>query len=236
VSIDGGLVHARVDAATNDGLRIVVLEQNEVARRGLQEMFLALCAVPGAPHVATVRSVSSFVPDDAVHLGHPSVLIVPSDIGSAAAALVCEALRPQRVLVVIRNAEPGQLAAAIRLNAHGFLMEPTLTLDVLARALHQILGGEVPMPAALARRVLEDASRDRGGSDRFPMLTPRESEVLGLLVDGLSNKQIANALRISDHGAKRHVANVLMKLNCPNRTLAVARAIHEGLIARPVTV
>ena len=56
-------------------------------------------------------------------------------------------------------------------------------------------------------------------------------QALVLLAKGMSNKQIARRLNISEHGAKRHVANVLAKLNCPNRTLAVALALRHGLVS-----
>ncbi|MCY0931861.1 helix-turn-helix transcriptional regulator [Streptomyces sp. H27-H1] len=59
-----------------------------------------------------------------------------------------------------------------------------------------------------------------GHRDRNATLTPRERETPHLLVEGLSNKLIARRLRISEHGAKRLVANVLAKMNCPNRTQA----------------
>ena len=65
-------------------------------------------------------------------------------------------------------------------------------------------------------------------------MTPRESETLNLLSKGLSNKQIARSLHISQHGAKRHVANVIAKLNCPNRTLAVALAFGVPSIAADI--
>jgi DNA-binding CsgD family transcriptional regulator len=60
-------------------------------------------------------------------------------------------------------------------------------------------------------------------------LTPREQQVLVLMVEGLSNKQIGRRLDISFHGAKRLVASILAKLDSPTRTVAVARALREGL-------
>jgi DNA-binding CsgD family transcriptional regulator len=63
-------------------------------------------------------------------------------------------------------------------------------------------------------------------------LTPRERQVLDLLVEGFSDKQIAHRLRISQHGVKRLVSNVLAKLNCPNRTQAVAVALTAGIAVR----
>jgi DNA-binding CsgD family transcriptional regulator len=68
-------------------------------------------------------------------------------------------------------------------------------------------------------------------SDRRRLrLTDREKETLGLLVEGLSNKQIARRLRISSHGAKRLVASLMAKLDAPNRTTAVVKSIRMGLI------
>ncbi|MCI4066752.1 LuxR C-terminal-related transcriptional regulator [Micromonospora sp. R77] len=67
------------------------------------------------------------------------------------------------------------------------------------------------------------------------MLTPRERQALKLLAEGLSNKQIARRLGISEHGAKRHVGNVLAKLNCPNRTVAVTVALNHGLLTEERT-
>jgi DNA-binding CsgD family transcriptional regulator len=69
------------------------------------------------------------------------------------------------------------------------------------------------------------------GRARPVSLTIREHDVLALLAHGLSNKQIARRLMISEHGVKRHVTNLLAKLNSPNRTFAVATALQAGLIS-----
>ena len=61
------------------------------------------------------------------------------------------------------------------------------------------------------------------------MLTSREREVLDLVADGLSNAAIAQRLRLSDHTVKRHVANILLKLDLTSRTAAAAFAAHHGL-------
>lgn len=60
-------------------------------------------------------------------------------------------------------------------------------------------------------------------------LTARERQVLTLLVDGLSNKEIASRMSLSQHSIKRYVTSILAKLHSPNRTSAAARAIREGL-------
>ena len=111
----------------------------------------------------------------------------------------------------------------------GFLTVGDLSEESLGHSLARISGGEVPMPADLTRTLLTLAGQGARPAISRPRLTPREQQVLVLMVDGLSNKQIARRLHISDHGAKKFVANILAKLDCANRTHAVARALREGL-------
>jgi DNA-binding NarL/FixJ family response regulator len=110
-------------------------------------------------------------------------------------------------------------------------MQDEVTEDSLGQALRRMISGEIPMPPALVNRLLSRA-RDASTNIRTECakLTPREREALALLVEGLSNKQIARRMTISPHGVKRLVANVLAKLNCSNRTLAVAMAIKQGIL------
>jgi DNA-binding NarL/FixJ family response regulator len=103
----------------------------------------------------------------------------------------------------------------------GFLTLGDLNGPELYDALTRIAAGDLPLSAGLARDLLTLAPR--------PRLTPREQEALLLMVEGLSNKQIARRLGISEHGAKRLVANILSKMDCSNRTLAVAKALRDGV-------
>ena len=84
------------------------------------------------------------------------------------------------------------------------------------------------MPAELVNYLLGFART--AGEPAKPFLTARELDVLNCLARGLTNKEIARTLRISEHGAKRHVAAILAKMHCANRTMAVVRAIEEGLL------
>ncbi len=67
----------------------------------------------------------------------------------------------------------------------------------------------------------------------FPELTPREREVLSLLAEGLTNRQIAERLVVSEHTVHRHVTNMLRKLELPSRTAAAALAARSGLLEGP---
>ena len=114
--------------------------------------------------------------------------------------------------LLFRDAAPGRLAAALRALAQGLV----------------VLDGSLA-------GLLASSSEDDGDPTEAPIepaepLTPREVEVLQLLAEGLSNKQIAARLAISEHTAKFHVAAILGKLGAETRTDAVVRAARAGLI------
>lgn len=135
-----------------------------------------------------------------------------------------------KVLLLVDSREPECALRMSKLPADGFLLQDELTLEVLNDALYRIMRGELPMPTKLARELLTHVGRGEPGVRRV-VLTPREREILAMLVQGMSNKQIARRLGITVHGSKRHVATVLAKLNCPNRTMAATLAIQAGLLA-----
>lgn len=152
------------------------------------------------------------------------VILVLDELHAASAAMLADAgLRP--VLVVSR---PGDvdLARVAGVPSAGILDAEDLTPYAVRDCLERIAIGEVPIPARLAQRLLTSRPAD---TRRPPRLTAREREVVPLLVEGMSNKQIARRLAISHHGAKRLVGNILAKLDSPNRTFAVTRILREGL-------
>jgi len=102
-----------------------------------------------------------------------------------------------------------------------------------AAALDCLLELGADTEAERARR-LRDASVDDGGG-RFPLseVTAREKEVLRLVAEGLTNRQIAERLVVSEHTVHRHVTNILRKLDLPSRTAAAAHAVRAGLLEGP---
>ncbi len=161
------------------------------------------------------------------------VLIVPPEWGNHEFGGLREALAGShsKVLVLLRDHDHDAVQRALAVHGDGFLLESELTAVTLDKALSRVLHGEVPMPAILAREMLTRLRTQETKPARRPfLLTQRELQTLTLLVDGLSNKQIARRLGVSENGAKRHVANVLAKMNCPNRTVAAALVVRERLL------
>ncbi|MDP9870197.1 MULTISPECIES: response regulator transcription factor [Streptosporangium] len=226
------------DQADLPGRVVLVAMGNEVIRCGLCTMLDDLsmvdetCATDDFDHgVELLRS------------RRPDILVLPTPgeqhVAEKLARTAVE--HDVRILLLLRAASDGALVEAAALPADGFLLENDLTRDSLGSALADLDSGLMPMPGPLARKLLArvrraEAAREREaerhpGADRAASpLTSRERETLSLMAEGLSNKQIARRLGISEHGAKRHVANILAKLNCSNRTLATAVALNRGLL------
>ena len=104
--------------------------------------------------------------------------------------------------------------------------EATAALDQLRE-----LGAEAEVERV--RRLLEGAIRSDDAGPPLPELTPREREVLRLVAEGLTNRQIAERLVVSEHTVHRHVTNMLRKLDLPSRTAAAALAARLGLLEEP---
>ncbi|SCE99786.1 DNA-binding response regulator, NarL/FixJ family, contains REC and HTH domains [Micromonospora viridifaciens] len=216
-----------------EGLAVLVSIDNELTRCGLSQMLADLAMVAtveagGGPQ-ATARLLET---------GAYQIVIVSADgsLGGTDLVLAAAARSGTSSLFLLRTPEDALLPEVAALSVDGFLLEPGLNRTILADSLHKLTRGEMPIPGSLARRILDElrhAGKPR--SDPPFMLTPRERQALKLLAEGLSNKQIARRLGISEHGAKRHVGNVLAKLNCPNRTVAVTVALNHGLLTEETT-
>jgi DNA-binding NarL/FixJ family response regulator len=136
-----------------------------------------------------------------------------------------------KVLVMVDDVDGVELGLMAKASGSGFLFADELDAATLALALRRLQDGEMAIPPRLTRLLLSaagDGEPDTGVRTDIRLL-PRERHVLALLVEGLSNKQIARQLGVSEGGAKRHVATILAKLNCRNRTVLVAKAVREGL-------
>jgi DNA-binding NarL/FixJ family response regulator len=204
---------------------VVLVADREIVRLGLETMLHAV------PAVARVRSCSTT--DEA--LAELSSEMAP-DFAILAAELETTELehiltsandRGVHVLILLRTGAAAEAAGLTGIATSGFLLQTDLTVDRLRTTLEQSQDGQVSMPRELARHLLSRGAPDRPFRLAAPLLTPREREALKFLVEGYSNKQIARSLRISEHGAKRHVASLLAKLNCANRTQAAARALRD---------
>lgn len=207
---------------------VVLALRNDIQRYGVERVLGEVDAVGSISHHRDLAV--------AAHAVDPSSILVVAlrEVDEPICGAIAEAaLRRVRVLLLVDIEEAstfGRIGKLAHLPTVGFLSTADLSTATLATALDASNRGEMPMPPQLARAVLTQAQTGPEASRlRRPRLTPRERQVLALLVEGLSNRQIARRLGVSEHGAKRHVANILGKLDCTNRTRAVATALRYGL-------
>lgn len=198
-----------------DPLRIGVVGEDALARGGLATRL-------GAAGLALAAELS---PGEASGAALAGADAVAWDLGSAPAPddLPGLAGEPPVLALVSRGEQAGGALAA---GARGVLFREASPLQ-LGAALLAAAQGLVVLDPGLAARLL----RAPPSAGAFEPLTPREREVLALLGDGLSNKEIAARLSVAERTAKFHVESILAKLGAANRAEAVARAARGGLLS-----
>ena len=140
-----------------------------------------------------------------------------------------------RVLMLTTFGLDNYVYEALRAGASGFMLKDAPPEEIAA-AVQIVASGEALLAPAVTRAVIDEFARHEPPTPREPPravteLTPREQEVLELLVRGLSNPEICERLVISEATAKTHVARILQKLNLRDRVQAVIYAYETGLVA-----
>jgi len=209
--------------------RVLVTGASEVIRLGLCAMLAALPDLGAVHESGDLAEVTGMLASSLVTVVLAAPPLPAADYAQIAAAA---ATGDAATLVLLRDcgtADGDIIGQAVALPADGYLLESALTRTSLADTLRQLASGQSPMPSRLARGLMSRLRANEAGLAERPfLLTAREGQVLSLMADGHSNKEIAQQLNISEHGAKRHVACVLAKLNCPNRTAAAALFLQHG--------
>ena len=219
----------RPAARTQSAARVLVTGASEVIRLGLCAMLATL------PEVAAVHESGDLAEATGMLASSPVTVVLaapPVPAGYYGEIAGAAATGDAATLVLLHDcgtAGDDIIGQAMALPADGYLIESALTRTTLADALRQLACGQSPMPQALARGLMSRLRTTGAGPAERPfLLTAREVRVLSLIANGHSNKGIARQLSISEHSAKRHVACVLAKLNCSNRTAAAALFLQHG--------
>jgi DNA-binding NarL/FixJ family response regulator len=126
-----------------------------------------------------------------------------------------------RIIVLAEHAGDAEIAKALKKGALGYICKD-VGPDELLRAIKAVAAGRRYIPAQIAETLSENYGRED--------LTPTELNVLGMVVDGRSNKEIAFALDVSENTVKTHVKNIFGKIGVSDRTSAATLAIKRGLI------
>lgn len=160
-------------------------------------------------------------------------LLMPGMSGLDVLGTIVKASPRSRVVLLTASESAEDLLAAVKAGASGYLTKDT-PLPRLASAMREVLDGGAAISPAMGGKLfsaLRDILRHQGGgSVRRPGLTGREVEILGLVGEGKTSKEIADDLYISENTVRNHVRNILDKLGMKSRFEAVNWAYREGLI------
>jgi two-component system nitrate/nitrite response regulator NarL len=201
--------------------RILVADPVRIFRSGVQQL-LARESDFELAEAASLDDVTSAVDDRC-----PDIALIdlglPPDGGVEAVRMLSERCS---AFLVVWSFEPTQDAviAAVRAGAHGFLRKQ-ISPEGLVRALRGVVQGEAPLSRDLAPMLvgaLHGADRRERALGQAAALSTREREVLELVARGARNREIASELTISEFTVKRHVQNILQKLEVPSRRAAAA--------------
>jgi len=153
--------------------------------------------------------------------------------GLEATRLIKAELPETKIVIVTVSDDDDDLFEAIKSGAEGYLLKD-MSEEELGRTLTGIATGEPALSPGLAAKILDEFARlSRDGAAKEAEsdgLTPREREVLELVVTGATNREIAAALYISENTVNFHMKHILAKLHLKNRAQAVAYAIRSGLV------
>ncbi len=210
-------------------IRILVVDDHSVVRQGLK-MFLGLDpelavigeAVDGAEAIKKVKELKP----DVVLMD----LLMPVMDGITAIGIIRRDYPDTEVIALTSVLEDASVIGAVRAGAIGYLLKDTES-DELRRAIKAAANGQVQLSPKAAARLM----REVRAPDSPEALTERETEVLRLLAQGRSNKEIAHDLTIGEKTVKTHVSNILSKLNVPSRTQAALYAVRIGLVSIDAT-
>jgi DNA-binding NarL/FixJ family response regulator len=220
-----------VSASPQVPVRVLLVDDHQVVLEGLRSMLASQSA-----RVEVVGAVTNG--PDALELAaelRPDVVLLDVRLKGTSGLDVCRdlvaAVPSVKVVFLTVYDDEQYLFQALRVGGAGFLLKTT-TGPELADHLDRVMDGDVAIDASLAGRVAMTAARLQSG-EFWPGarlgLTQRESEVLELMVHGLSNRAIGQKLFIGEETVKTHARGIYRKLEVSDRAQAIAMALREGI-------
>jgi DNA-binding NarL/FixJ family response regulator len=211
-------------------LRVLLADDHSIVRRGLR----GLLETAGLDVVAEAGDGL-----EAVHLcekHHPDLLILdigmPKLSGIEVAARAQKLDRPPGVIILSVHGDESYIMRALAAGARAYLLKSATDEDLIP-AVQAVASGRPFFSPAVASMLVEDYVRQlkqRGLTDSHHLLTDREKEVLQLLAEGRSNKDVANLLDLGLSTVETHRKNLMQKLNLHNTAEIVLYAVRKGLI------
>jgi two-component system, NarL family, response regulator NreC len=213
-------------------IRILLADDHTLIRSGLRllaeqqpDLVVVGEAEDGRQAVAMADALK---PDVAVlDIGMPNLN------GIEAAKQITEGESRAAVVILSMHADETYILRALKAGARGYLLKDSTESD-LARAIRAVAEGKSFFSPAVSKVLLEDYVRKlqrTGGEDSYELLTPREREILQLIAEGKSNKDVANLLHLSVYTVETHRANIMEKLKLKSVPELILYAVRKGVIS-----
>jgi DNA-binding NarL/FixJ family response regulator len=219
--------------ASGTTIRVVICDDQALFRHGLR---MVLEAEDGVEVVAEAGDGETAV--RLVERHRPDVVLMdvrmPRLSGIEATRAIGERVPTAKVLILTVSDDEQDLYEAVKAGAAGYLLKE-ISIDEVAAAIRCVVSGQSLISPSMAAKLLVEFTNlarraDERQSTPAPRLTDRELEVLRLVAQGLSNREIAGDLYISENTVKNHVRNILEKLHLHSRMEAVVYAVREKLL------
>jgi DNA-binding NarL/FixJ family response regulator len=214
-------------AARSDVIRVLIADDHRMVRQGLRtflELQDGVEVVGEAADGAECAARAAELEPDVILLD----LVMPGVDGVGAMELLREAGSTARVLVVTSFTDRRMIVPAIRAGARGYVYKD-VDPAALATAVRSVHAGHVLLEPEVAAALLESGTAGNDTGPQAAPLTAREREVLLLIAQGRSNREIARTLVLAEKTVKTHVSNILMKLGVADRTQAALWAVRHGI-------
>ncbi|MEZ0093111.1 response regulator [Streptacidiphilus sp. EB129] len=210
-------------------IRVLLVDDHPVVRRGMRALLAELPDLEPVGEASDGAAALRLLAELAA-AGGPAVDVVLMDLQMGTGMHGVEATRritalpdPPSVLILTTYSTDADILAAVEAGATGYLLKDAPPEDLAAAVLAAARGETVLAPPVAARLL----GRVRAGR---PTLSPRESEILELLAEGLANRQISKRLFISEATVKTHLVHIYDKLGVDSRTAAIAAGHQNGLL------
>jgi len=213
-------------------IRIVLADDHTVMRAGIR---LVLERQPDLHVVGEASDGRKAV--NAVERVHPDVVVMdiamPNLNGIEATRQIVANGAAVSIVVLSMHSDEEYVLRALKAGARGYLLKESAEADLIA-AVRAVIGGKSFFSPAVSRLLVEDYVRqlqDRDIEDSYELLTTREREILQLVAEGKSNKDVANLLNLSVYTVETHRSNIMEKLNLHGMPELILYAVRKGVIS-----
>jgi DNA-binding NarL/FixJ family response regulator len=212
-------------------IRVFLVDDHAVVRRGMRAFFDMLDDIEVMGEARDGRAALDELAVLAARYDLPDVvlmdLLMPRLDGIAATTAIRQRYPSVEVVALTSFSEAERVHLALAAGAAGYLLKDA-EADEVGAAVRAAYRGEVHLDPVVARKLTRSLVAPHRTATA---LTPREREILVLVAEGKSNRDIADALVISERTARTHVSNMLIKLGLTSRTQAALWAVREGLVS-----